>query len=174
MNFIIPASWRATTHYLNNINRTKQMNRHFCSTVYVYNKKTSMFLFINHKKVNKWLAPGGHIEENEDPETAAVREVKEETGLDVRLIGKRFPEEGDLIRPYGIQLNIVKDGEHEHFDLIYLAFPISSIEPKLNERETDGINWFTLEEILSNSFNTFDKNRVWCKFFSKMADTKSS
>ena len=32
----------------------------------------------------RWNAPGGHVEEGDSPEEAAVREVREETGLGVR------------------------------------------------------------------------------------------
>jgi 8-oxo-dGTP pyrophosphatase MutT (NUDIX family) len=38
---------------------------------------------LKHKKLGKWLPPGGHIEPNELPDDAACREVLEETGLKV-------------------------------------------------------------------------------------------
>src|SRR3989344_1630221 len=40
-----------------------------------------------HKKLGMWLQPGGHIELHEDPVEAVLREAKEETGLDVDLVG---------------------------------------------------------------------------------------
>lgn len=39
---------------------------------------------------NKWVFPGGHIKRKEDPKTAAVREVKEETGIKCKAIGDPF------------------------------------------------------------------------------------
>jgi len=48
-------------------------------------------LLIHHRKLNKWLPLGGHIELDEDPEQAALREAKEESGLDVELLGERPP-----------------------------------------------------------------------------------
>jgi 8-oxo-dGTP pyrophosphatase MutT (NUDIX family) len=142
-----------------------QEQKHFNVTVYVMNENKE-FLFIKHKKLNKWLAPGGHIDQNENPEDAAIREVKEETGLDITLIGDRLPTENDLIRPCGIQHNIITQNEHEHFDLIYLAKTDNS-EVVLNDHETNGINWFSLDEINKDSFDSFEKNKLWCNFFYK-------
>ncbi len=39
-----------------------------------------------------WTLPGGGIDENETPEQAVVREVKEETGLDVKICQLLFIE----------------------------------------------------------------------------------
>lgn len=141
------------------------MEKHFTTSVYVYNPKIDKFLFIHHKKLNKWLQPGGHIELNENPEDCAIREVKEETNLDVKLYGKRVPRETDLIRPFGIQLNKIKE-DHEHFDLIYLAIT-NQVEFLKNEEETLGINWYTKDEILAEDFDTFDAQKEWVKYFSE-------
>lgn len=141
------------------------MERHFNVTVYVTNKE-GKFLFIRHKKLQKWLPPGGHIEANEVPDFAALREVKEETGLDINLIGEKFPRETDCVRPFGIQRNVIKEGEHEHLDLIYLAKPIDDSALILNEEETEGINWYTIDEILDESFDSFEETKKWCKKFS--------
>ena len=56
------------------------MNRHFCASVFVVDPKTKKMLLVFHKKFHKWVQPGGHIEDNEVPEEAAIREVYEETG----------------------------------------------------------------------------------------------
>ncbi len=58
-------------------------------TVLAYIKKDNSFLmlFRNKKKLDinkgKWIGIGGHIEEGETKEQALLREIKEETGLDV-------------------------------------------------------------------------------------------
>ena len=124
------------------------MERHFNVTVYVTNKE------------------GKFIEENEIPDIAALREVKEETGLDVKLQGERFPRESDCVRPYGIQLNVIKQGEHEHMDFIYWAKPIDEGKLILNEEETEGINWYSIDEILNPEFDSFEETQKWCKRFS--------
>jgi ADP-ribose pyrophosphatase YjhB (NUDIX family) len=129
------------------------MDKHFCVTTYVV--KDHMVLLIDHKKLDKWLPAGGHIEANESPEDAARREVREETGLEIEFLPMNT-----LTTAWGVQHNIIKEG-HEHFDIIYLAKPIGG-ELKLNEGETNGIQWFNIEQIEDPSFRTFDKTRSWC------------
>ena len=58
-------------------------------TVLAYIKKDDSYLMLfrnkKHNDINqgKWLGIGGHLEKNETKEQALIREIKEETGLDV-------------------------------------------------------------------------------------------
>ena len=66
---------------------SERTGRHFTVAVFVvWESKVLLHL---HKKLGMWLPPGGHIEEDELPDEAAVREVLEETGLRVELVGDR-------------------------------------------------------------------------------------
>jgi 8-oxo-dGTP pyrophosphatase MutT (NUDIX family) len=79
-----------------------------------------------HAKLGRWLPPGGHIEPNELPDEAASREVLEETGVQITLLGEslnpieRPGQPRQLARPLGIQLADIAPG-HQHIDLVYLA-----------------------------------------------------
>lgn len=99
-----------------------------------------------HKKNHKWTQPGGHIELDETPEEAALREAYEETGLRVSLLGERFPREDDFIRPLGIQKNHHADG-NIIVDIIYAAVPNNSTDEVLNIEESTDIGWFSREEL---------------------------
>ncbi len=126
------------------------MIRHFCASAFVIDPITKKILLIKHRKNRRWTQPGGHIEGNETPEETAVREVYEETGLRVRLLGERFPREDDFIRPLGIQKNrrTTSDGEtHMHIDIIYAAVPNDASDFILNKEESDDIGWFSREEL---------------------------
>lgn len=132
--------------------------RHFCASVLVINPEDKKILLVRHKKFGKWVQPGGHIEENEFPEEAALREVFEETGIKVQLIGDRFPREDDFIRPLAVQRNRSKQG-HIHIDFFYHANPVGSIEPIINLAESTDIGWFSLDEVLEME-DVFDDIKI--------------
>lgn len=126
------------------------MKRHFCASAFIINPYTKKILLVKHKKNKRWTQPGGHMEHNETPEETALREVYEETGLRVRLLGERFPREEDFIRPLGIQKNrrTTDDGEtHMHIDIIYAAIPNDDSKEQLNRLESDDIGWFSRDEL---------------------------
>ncbi|MBO2522008.1 MAG: NUDIX hydrolase [Firmicutes bacterium] len=105
-------------------------------------------LLLHHAKLSKWLPPGGHIEPHELPDEAAVREVREEAGIDVRLVGERALPVDDprqLIIPRGVQVETIAPG-HEHIDLVYFAVPVGDTRLTRN-REALDIGWFTRDEL---------------------------
>lgn len=98
-----------------------------------------------HPKLGIWLPPGGHIEPHELPDDAAIREVREETGIAVRLVGEygvRAPGPRALVRPEGIQVESIRP-DHEHIDLVYFAVPIADPTPRVL---TDRVGWYGQDE----------------------------
>jgi len=118
--------------------------RHFCASAYIIDPSTLKILLVKHKKYSKWVQPGGHIEHDEFPEEAAVREAYEETGIKVKLLGERFPREEDFITPIGVQKNRTNTGVH--IDFLYPAVPIKDQELMISNESTN-IGWFTREEL---------------------------
>ena len=119
-------------------------------TVAIFVVHENKILLIHHRKLNKWLPLGGHIELDEDPEIAALREAREESGLDVELIGERPPttEPGTraLIAPRFLDIHRISD-THEHIGMIYWARPRSGVNIQLAMEEHHDIRWCTRDEL---------------------------
>lgn len=122
------------------------MKRHFCASAFVINPIDKKILLVKHHLWDKWVQPGGHMEDGETPEEAAIREVYEETGIKISLLGERFPREDDMIRPLGIQCNRKDNGE-KHFDIIYAAVPNNEVTDLVISNESYDIGWFSRKEL---------------------------
>ena len=120
-------------------------------TVAVFVVHDNRVLLHLHKKLNLWLPPGGHIDPNELPDEAALREVMEEAGIAIRLVQEGEPpidrrgQPRQLTRPIGIQLESISPN-HEHIDLIYFA---KLVDEDSEFAVSEGMVWLGLDEIRS-------------------------
>ena len=112
-------------------------------TVAIFVVHAGKILLIHHRKLGKWLPLGGHIELDEDPEQAALREAREESGLDVELLGERPPTTSPgtraLIAPRFLDIHRIND-THEHIGMIYWARPRQGALTLATEEHLD-IRW---------------------------------
>ncbi len=136
--------------------------RHFTATAFVLNTEHTKALLLWHKRLERWMPPGGHIEPNEIPEEAALRECKEETGLDVQILGEAQDDvftknqlEGRMLKkPFALLLEEIpaskerNEPAHQHMDFVYIA---ELLDPKqiavLEKEEGRELRWFTRDEI---------------------------
>jgi len=118
-------------------------------TVALFVVQDRKVLVILHRKLSKWLPLGGHIELDEDPEQAALREAREESGLEIELLGERPPttEPGTraLIAPRFLDIHRIDD-THEHIGMIYFARPIGGSLTLAVEEHRD-IRWCSPEAL---------------------------
>ena len=124
-----------------------EITKHFTATTFiVHENKVLLHL---HKKLGFWLPVGGHIDRDELPEYAALREIKEESGLDVKLYNTdkqiKMGDTKQLFRPMHIILENINQF-HQHIDFIYYA---TSKTDDLNPEngETSNLKWFSIKEI---------------------------
>jgi len=90
-----------------------------------------------HRRLGRWLQPGGHVDDGEPPARAAVREACEETGLVVR-----HPSGGPLL--LHVDVHEAAEG-HRHLDLRYLLVG-EGAEPSPPPGESPDARWFSWEE----------------------------
>lgn len=136
---------------------TVKGEKHFTASAWIITKKNpKKVLLIHHKKFDKWIQPGGHIEWNENPIEAVIREVMEETGLDISFLEKYLEQTIDgvtkflRVPDYFLEQKISSykdESEHFHLDFQYV---IEANEQKLrnNILESHSIGWFTKKEAL--------------------------
>ena len=137
-------------------------------TVAIFVVQDSRVLLIHHRKLDKWLPLGGHIELEEDPEQAALREAREESGLEVELIGERPPttEPGTraLIAPRFLDIHRITE-THEHIGMIYWARPKNGTLT-LAELEHHDLRWCSsadldaLQPTMSNAVKWYCRKAI--------------
>jgi ADP-ribose pyrophosphatase YjhB (NUDIX family) len=121
------------------------VTRDFTATTFVVHEGRTLLLL--HRKLGKWFPPGGHIDPHELPDQAALREVREESGLEVELAeaGRQLGPVRVLPQPYCILLENIGPG-HQHIDLIYFA-QVRGGTLAHAEREARAARWFTWDEL---------------------------
>jgi 8-oxo-dGTP pyrophosphatase MutT (NUDIX family) len=123
---------------------------HVDHTVEVFIVYKDKVLLRKHEKYGIWLSVGGHIELDEDPNQSALREVKEEVGLDITLLTPKdfrvFKEDGyqELIPPVFTNRHRINT-DHEH--VTYTYFASSTHDVVKPESENDVWQWFSKDEI---------------------------
>jgi 8-oxo-dGTP diphosphatase len=131
----------------------------------VYENK---ILLIDHKKLHMWLPIGGHIELNEDPEEALLREIKEECGLEVEIFGKKPDIKSSgwisfkpLYNPIFLDVHNISE-THKHVALSYFA-KAKSENFVLNKEEHNNIKWFSAEELENPELNITPAIKFYAK-----------
>ncbi len=144
-------------------------------TVAIFVVQSGRILVIHHRGLNHWLPLGGHIELDEDPEQAALREAREESGLEVELVGERPPTTGPgtraLITPRFLDIHRINP-THEHIGMIYWARPKRQPTPApsqeggrlaLAQEEHHDIRWCTEAELDAMQPPMSDAVKWYCR-----------
>ena len=122
-----------------------------CVDVFVVNKAAVLLRL--HEKYNCWITPGGHIDPGEDANEAALREVWEESGLRVTLVGPPHWQQidtetnRDLVPPLFVNRHSISD-THEHSAFIFAAQSNSrDIDPQEEASKHAEYRWCTLADL---------------------------
>jgi 8-oxo-dGTP pyrophosphatase MutT (NUDIX family) len=112
---------------------------HFTASCYIVDGEGRLLLH-HHRRLDRWLQMGGHLENAESPELAALREGREESGLDdLTLLGGIADLDVHAI-PAG-----KGEPDHDHFDVRYVARTATPDRITIDRAESNELAWFTLD-----------------------------
>jgi 8-oxo-dGTP diphosphatase len=106
-------------------------------------------LLVKHPKYGRWMSIGGHIELDETPDQALLREIKEECGLDVEVLSEKptldtTDNQVILWRPRFVDIHDANP-PHRHIGLVYFCLAKSADFTLSDEHEE--MRWFTKEQM---------------------------
>lgn len=141
---------------------------HFTASAWCVNKERTKVLMAYHNIYQSWAWTGGHADGEEDLAGVAIRELKEETGVqNVKML---------LEEPISLEIACVdghvKRGKyvssHVHLNLTYLLEVDEAEELKIKEDENSGVKWIPFEEVEVASTEKWIKSKVYKKVLEKL------
>ena len=112
---------------------------HVTASCFIVDPASGRLLLHHHRRLDRWLQMGGHLDAGEAPADAALREGSEESGLDdLRLAGGIVDLDVHAIPPGR------GEPEHLHFDVRYVAATAQPDAIRIARTESNDLAWFPL------------------------------
>lgn len=133
---------------------------HITGSAWVLSHDRQRCLLLHHKKLDRWMQPGGHADGDTDVAAVALKEAQEESGIenltllgvgqlksepplpldiDIHIIPARYAADGSLI-----------EDAHEHHDIRFLL-AAKDESPIVVSHESHDVRWFTPTEVEQQS-----------------------
>lgn len=121
---------------------------HITGSAWVTTADRERHLLVHHRKLAKWLQPGGHADGDPDIAGVALREAREESGLSTARLASRDPIDLDvhLIPERRDASGAVIETAHEHHDIRFLCVADAD-EPIVVSEESHDVRWFDESEL---------------------------
>lgn len=124
---------------------------HFTASSWIVNKERTKVVMIYHNIYDSWSWTGGHADGEEDLLAVAIREAREETGLEhIRPVSEDI---------YSLEIvcvnGHVKRGKyvasHLHINVTYLLEADEAETLKIKQDENSGVKWVNIEDTIAMS-----------------------
>ena len=141
---------------------------HFTTSIWTVNKERTKTLMVYHNIYDSWSWIGGHADGEENLAAVALRELKEETGVENASLVDRDIFSLEILTVDGHMKKGKYVSSHLHFNITYLAESDENQMLFVNEEENKGVKWFNLEDVLKVSSEPWMVERVYKKLIGKM------
>jgi len=141
----------------------KLAHGHISGSAWVVNPGRDHVFLLHHRKLNLWLQPGGHADNNHDIIDVALSETAEESGADpgrVHLLSDRI---------FDIDVHSVPatpmEPRHEHYDIRFLV-ELDDRQHLPGNDESHEVAWVPLHQVMRlNNMRSMNrmvqKTRAW-------------
>jgi 8-oxo-dGTP pyrophosphatase MutT (NUDIX family) len=130
-----------------NLYSRNNFSGHITASAFIFDPIVRNLLLIYHSSLQKWLQPGGHVEDSDDSlEAAALREAAEETGLPENVF--TLADGISDVDSHLIPANTKKqEPQHFHHDVRFL-FTCRHIQlPLVQQEHVSGCRWTSMSEL---------------------------
>lgn len=123
---------------------------HLTSSGFIMNKTLDKVLMVHHNIYQTWAWTGGHADGDDDLLYVALKEAREETG--VQNIEPLMPEMAslDILPVWGHVKKGAYVPTHMHLSVAYILIADENEQLHINEAENSGVKWLTLDEIATH------------------------
>lgn len=140
---------------------------HFTASTWTVNRERTKVLMVYHNIYNSWSWTGGHADGDSDLRAVALRELKEETGVQNAVLVSPDIFSLEILTVDGHMKNGVYVSSHLHLNVTYLAEADETETLIVNERENRGVQWLSFADALKMPTEPWFVERIYRKLNEK-------
>lgn len=155
--------WIKETESIFRVKYPNDPHKHLVTAYIIYDQNQKKFLLFKHVNAQMWLPGGGHVEINEHPKDAVMREMKEEINMNANFI---------VNHPVFLSVSQTVNENPPHIDvsLCYLIEGNANQKIDFDRKEFEGYNWYSVSEVANQNTDLGVKRFV--EKFKAFADSK--
>jgi len=126
---------------------------HVTGSTWIVSADHRRVLLTHHRRLDRWLQLGGHVDAEDEVHRAALREAREESGMEsFSFVGPSRADRGGADEPLPFDVDVhpipAHGGEpaHEHHDLRYLLVAAPGQKPRRSGESRD-LRWIPVDDV---------------------------